>query len=108
MSTEHKSQVHKKLNKAREIFHAKKHQKTGKNEFAKYLYFESEDFMPDTLAAYNEAGICGVVSYGIELATHTTTDVDDPSGREILITCPMSMATVALRAVILCKIWVRL
>ena len=53
--------------------------------------------MPDTLAAYNEAGICGVVSYGIELATHTTTDVDDPSGREILITCPMSMATVALR-----------
>ena len=108
MSTEHKSQVHKKLNKAREIFHAKKHQKTGKNEFAKYLYFESEDFMPDTLAAYNEAGICGVVSYGIELATHTTTDVDDPSGREIRSLVPCRWQRWHCAAVILCKIWVRL
>jgi hypothetical protein len=90
MSTTNNNQtIHAKLNEARKAFRAKAHPKTGKNEYANYEYSEAADFIPDACEAYENAGICGVISYGIEFATHTTTDVENPASPPIVITVPM-------------------
>lgn len=82
--------VHKKLNEARIALQGEKLNKSGNNNFAGYTYFELGDFLPTINRIFNNIGLCGVVSFGEELATLTITDVDDNSS--VVITSPMKEA----------------
>lgn len=84
------TRVAAKLLKARTLFHSKQVTKTGKNEFAKYLYFELSDFLPQALSAFGEVGLVGIVSFTREEATLLI--VDTESGERLPITSPMSEA----------------
>jgi hypothetical protein len=64
--------------------------KTGHNKFAGYYYFELGDFLPDIQRIFAGLGMCGIVSYGTEIATLTITDMED--GTTLTITSPMSTA----------------
>ena len=82
--------VHKKLTNARCQLLLAKIEKTGKNSFQGYRYFELGDFLPAVQLIFEKVGLCGVVSYGTDFATLTITDVDDLT--EIVITSPMAAA----------------
>jgi len=82
--------VHRKLNEARIALQGEKLNKSGHNKFAGYTYFELSDFLPTINKIFNNIGLCGVISFGEELATLTITDVDDNSS--VLITSPMKEA----------------
>lgn len=82
--------VHKKLNEARIALQGEKLNKSGHNKFAGYTYFELGDFLPTINKIFNHIGLCGVISFGEELATLTITDVEDNSS--VLITSPMKEA----------------
>lgn len=83
-----------KLNEARKLFHASKLEKTGHNKFAGYKYFELGDFLVPALKIFESLKLSSVVSFGIELATMTITDLEDNTF--VCITSPMS--TAALKA----------
>jgi hypothetical protein len=84
--------VYKKLNAAREEFHAAQIKKSGRNTFAGYDYFELGDFIVPALSIFNKHGLAGVVSFGTEIATLAIVDVENPQDR-IEITSPMSEAS---------------
>lgn len=79
-----------KLNEARKRFHGQSIKKTGRNTFAGYDYFELADFLVPAMAIFDELKLSGVVSFGVELATFTLTDLED--GSQFVITSPMSTA----------------
>ena len=82
--------VYKKLNQARLELQNTKLTKSGNNKFAGYQYFELGDFLPAINNIFANVGLCGVVSFGRELATLTITDTEDNSN--IVITSPMESA----------------
>lgn len=45
--------------------------KSGKNTFAKYEYFELEDFLPDVQRIFHTHGLCGVMTFDTEMAKLT-------------------------------------
>ena len=57
---------------------------------AGYSYFELGDFLPTINSIFYKTGLCGVVSFGKELASLTITDTED--GSEIVLTSPMAEA----------------
>lgn len=59
--------VYKKLQEARVILQNTKLNKSGKNKFAGFSYFELGDFIPQVTEIFNTIGLCGVVSF-----THDT------------------------------------
>lgn len=79
-----------KLNQARTMFHASQIKKTGRNSFAGYDYFELGDFLIPALQIFDSLKLSAVVSFGVELATMTLTDLED--GSQFVITSPMSTA----------------
>jgi len=83
--------VHKKLMSARCQLLLAKLEKTGKNSFQGYRYFELGDFLPAVQLIFEKVGLCGVVSYGTDFATLTITDVDD--GTMVIIQSPMASAS---------------
>ena len=83
--------VHKKLMTARVMMMKAKLEKTGKNSFAGYKYFELGDFLPAVQLIFENIGLCGVVSYDNDYARLCITDVDD--GTVIVITSPMATAS---------------
>ena len=82
--------VHKKLMEARIALQAAPLKKSGHNKFAGYQYFELGDFLPTINSIFYKTGLCGVVSFGKELASLTITDTED--GSEIVLTSPMAEA----------------
>jgi hypothetical protein len=82
--------VHKKLMEARLLLQHAPLKKSGHNKFAGYSYFELGDFLPTINSIFYKAGLCGVVSFGKELASLTITDTED--GSEIVLTSPMAEA----------------
>ena len=64
--------------------------KSGKNKFAGYEYFELGDFIPAIQMIFEDVGLCGVISYTNEVATLTihNTEGDD----RVEFTSPMSRA----------------
>jgi hypothetical protein len=87
---ENKMGVYKKLMQARLKLHSMELKKSGLNKFAGYKYFELGDFIPAIQKIFSELELCGIISYGKELATLTITDMEDLSLVEI--TSPMSTA----------------
>ena len=88
--TNAQTSVYKKLNEAREKFHATKLTKTGHNKFAGFKYFELSDFLVPALAIFKEVGLCSTVSFSSEYAEMKIVDVDD--GSTITIQSPMADA----------------
>ena len=82
--------VHKKLMEARLLLQHAPLKKSGHNKFAGYSYFELGDFLPTINSIFYKVGLCGVVSFGKELASLTITDTED--GSEIVLTSPMADA----------------
>lgn len=82
--------VYKKLNDARLIVHSQPLKKTGKNTFAGYEYWELSDYLPQSLIACAEVGLCPIISFDSEIATMRLVDID--TGEEIVITSPMGSA----------------
>jgi ERF superfamily len=82
--------IYRKLNLAREVFHATKLEKTGFNKFAGYKYFELGDFIIPALAVFKQFGLCAYISFESDLATMTIVDIDDMN--VIRLTSPMSTA----------------
>ena len=83
--------IYKKLNQARTKFHSLEMKKSGRNEFAKYNYFELGDFLKPILTILDELGLCGVVSFDKEIATLKIVDVE--TGENFTITSPMGSAS---------------
>lgn len=79
-----------KLMQARKQLRATKLQKSGRNTFANYNYFELGDFLHPTLEIFDGLNLCGVVSFDKEIARLVITDLDDNSF--ITITSPMGSA----------------
>lgn len=82
--------VYAKLQAARIKLHSTELKKSGHNKFAGYSYFELADFVVPALQIFDSLKLCGVVSFGKELATLTIVDLE--SGEKIEITSPMSSA----------------
>lgn len=82
--------IYKKLQDARIRLQNTKLEKTGHNKFVNYYYFEIGDFLPTVQNIFHEIGLCGVVSFSLDMATLRIVDVDD--GQEIVITSPLSSA----------------
>ncbi len=82
--------VYSKLNQARLKLQDANLTKSGHNKFAGYKYFELGDFLPAIQKIFAELELCGIVSFGQELATLTITDIKDNS--KVEITSPMSTA----------------
>ena len=82
--------VYKKLMQARLELQQTNLSKSGHNKFAGYKYFELGDFLPSIQKIFSKLNICGIVSFGQELATLTITDLED--GSQTQITSPMSTA----------------
>lgn len=90
MSDTTKMNVYKKLQLARVLLQNTKLNKSGKNKFAGYDYFELSDFIPAIQSICEDVGLCGVVSYTEYVATLTiyNTEGDD----KVEFTSPMSSA----------------
>ena len=64
--------------------------KSGKNKFAGYEYFELGDFLPQIQNICKNVGLCGVLSFNHDMAYLQITDVED--GTSVMFTSPMSSA----------------
>lgn len=82
--------IYKKLQSARTQLQSIKLNKSGSNKFAGYSYFELGDYLPQIQAIFNEIGLCGVVSFGIEIAELTIYETEGEG--KIVISSPMSTA----------------
>lgn len=82
--------VFTKLNQARIKLQNTELSKSGHNKFAGYKYFELADFLPTVQNIFADLGLCGIVSYGTEVASLTIVDTEDNSN--IVITSPMGSA----------------
>ena len=82
--------VYKKLQQARLALQNTKLNKSGKNKFAGYEYFELSDVLPQVTNIFNEIGLCGVVSFTPETAYLTVHDTDGDGF--VTFTSPLVMA----------------
>lgn len=79
--------IYEKLAEARTRLNVKK---SGRNNFAKYGYFELADFLPEINLLAKELGFVCLVSFDAEKATMTIKDAKGDG--EIVFTSPMSTA----------------
>jgi hypothetical protein len=82
--------IYKKLQSARVQLQSMKLNKSGNNKFAGYSYFELGDYLPQIQAIFNEVGLCGIVSFGLDVAELSIYETEG-DGR-IVISSPMSSA----------------
>ena len=84
--------VYKKLQKARVMLHETQLNKSGKNKFANFSYFELGDFIPQVTSIFDKVGLCGIVSFTPDTAYLTVHDVD--SDGFVTFTSPLVYASV--------------
>ena len=82
--------VYKKLQEARVILHKTHLNKSGKNKFAGFSYFELGDFIPQVTEIFNKIGLCGVVSFTNDTAYLTVHETEGDGF--ISFTSPLVMA----------------
>lgn len=83
--------VHKRLNNARREFHSLKLKKSGKFPKGRGDYFELGDFIIPALTAFDNAGLCGEVSFPDGEAVIDIVNVEDES-QVIRLRSPMGSA----------------
>jgi hypothetical protein len=82
--------VYKKLQEARILLQNTKLNKSGKNKFAGYEYFELGDFLPQIQNICKNVGLCGMVSF---TATDAYLTIHETEGDGfVTFTSPMSSA----------------
>ena len=64
----------------------------GKNAFAGYNYYELADILPTINVLCDQIGLSNIISFGVDLATMTITNVEKPE-EYVLVTSPMSTAS---------------
>lgn len=79
--------VYLKLQKVSVALQESPLQKSGKNKFAGFSYFELGDFLPTVNKLFLLEGLCGYCKFDKELATLTIVDSDN--GEKVEITSPM-------------------
>ena len=84
--------VYKKLQKARVMLHETQLNKSGKNKFANFNYFELGDFIPQVTSIFDKVGLCGIVSFTPDTAYLTVHDVDGDGF--VTFTSPLVYASV--------------
>lgn len=84
--------VYKKLQEARVMLHHTQLNKSGKNKFANFNYFELGDFIPQVTEIFNKVGLCGVVSFTADTAYLTVHEVEGDGF--ITFTSPLVFASV--------------
>ena len=84
--------VYKKLQEARVMLHNTQLNKSGKNKFANFNYFELGDFIPQVTDIFNKVGLCGVVSFTADTAYLTVHEVEGDGF--ITFTSPLVYASV--------------
>ena len=84
--------VYRKLQWARNELSKAKLKKTGHNAYGGWFYYELGDFIPAVHKLFDEAGLCGVVTFG-ETATLTIYDAED--GTSIEFSTPIVYAEAA-------------
>jgi hypothetical protein len=82
--------VYKKLQEARILLQNTKLNKSGKNKFAGFSYFELADFIPQVTEIFNKIGLCGVVSFTVDTAYLTVHETEGDGF--ITFTSPLVMA----------------
>jgi hypothetical protein len=82
--------VYKKLQEARVILHKTQLNKSGKNKFAGFSYFELADFIPQVTDIFNKVGLCGIVSFTQDIAYLTVHETEGDGF--ISFTSPLVMA----------------
>jgi hypothetical protein len=82
--------VYRKLQLARVLLQNTRLNKSGKNKFAGYEYFELGDFIPAIQIIFEDVGLCGVITYTLDLATLTIHNTEGEGTIEF--TSPMSRA----------------
>jgi hypothetical protein len=82
--------IYKKLQEARVILHKTQLNKSGKNKFAGFSYFELSDFIPQVTDIFNNVGLCGVVSFTQDTAYLTVHETEGDGF--ITFTSPLVMA----------------
>lgn len=88
------STVYSKLQEARKKLQNLKLNKSGKNKFSNYDYFELSDFLPRTNEIFHELKLCSVVNFEEEVATLTVVNSEKP---EEVITFKSPMRWVELK-----------
>lgn len=71
--------IYVKLVEARVRFQESKIEKTGNNSFAKYKYFQLDDFIPTIDKINKELGLCTIFNLTDNEATLTMVNVDNPT-----------------------------
>jgi hypothetical protein len=84
--------VYKKLQEARVMLHHTQLNKSGKNKFANFNYFELGDFIPQVTDIFNKVGLCGVVSFTGDTAYLTIHETEGDGF--ITFTSPLVYASV--------------
>ncbi len=84
--------IYEKLQEVKTKLSSKKLKMTGKNEFAKYDYFELEDFLTPLNELMQEYKMTAYPSFTSELATLTAVNCEKPEER-IMVTSPMGTAS---------------
>jgi hypothetical protein len=84
--------VYKKLQEARVMLHHTQLNKSGKNKFANFNYFELGDFIPQVTDIFNKVGLCGVVSFTADTAYLTVHETEGDGF--ITFTSPLVYASV--------------
>jgi hypothetical protein len=90
MSETAKMNVYRKLQLARVLLQNTRLNKSGKNKFAGYEYFELGDFIPAIQIIFEDVGLCGVITYTDAMATLTIHNTEGEGTIEF--TSPMSRA----------------
>lgn len=87
------SNVYSKLQEARVKLQKIDMKKSGKNAFAKFNYFELQDFLPHVNDIFNELKLFSQVNFHEGLATMTIINTEK-TDEQIVFTCPTSDAGV--------------
>ena len=85
---EKKLNLFQKIVKIRVMFAEKKIQKSGKNQYAGFDYFELEDILKESLPLCSEVGVCPITTFEDGYAIMTVYDVD--SDAKIQIKSPLA------------------
>lgn len=84
--------VYEKLVKARLLLQSKGLKQNGKNDYAKYSYFELSDILPECNRIADEVKAVCQVTFDKELAMLFFIDCEKPEDK-IVFSCPMSSAS---------------
>ncbi len=78
-TTKKADNVYLKLLKARAAFAKESIQKTGKNMYMAFKYFELSDIVPSAISIFTEVGLIPIVNFTNDTATMLIIDCDNPA-----------------------------